>query len=383
MDQERFFQVVESISASPSVRSFPDQGGGDQDWAALDFAVENPIDCSPLKECLFPGDRVAVVVTADVAGQNSLLKSLTKKLLGFGCQGNEILIIQDPRQDSFQQTATECGLDVFCRAHSRETDDSEDGCSMVGVSVEGEPLYINRHIAEADVVIPVVSFCKDLKGHFGPGYLYPEFSNTDGLDRVIQKENEGQAEVRQVESIVNPFFLLAVGKDSVSGKNQVLFGSRQGIEALPDLELTDSWEVPGRQDCKAVVATLQNVEPSERFALATASIENALLVSQHPCPIILVMQSPLEEPQQEEAVQQEEFSEDEQPTDRGRFIQLIEQVTEDRPVYLFSPLGQDETEDLGLGYLESEQQLSKLIDRFGPAVCLNEAFRWVVTLDEE
>ena len=120
-------------------------------------ALRNSLDYPPLRECVIPGDRVALVQDAETAELPELLTAILEVLASVPDEGvSPVLILPaDPAGlawESLRGTWPETLRKIPTVIH-----DPADRTlvSYVASTAAGERIYLNREAAEADVLITV------------------------------------------------------------------------------------------------------------------------------------------------------------------------------------------------------------------------------------
>lgn len=128
--------------------------------AALDNCVDSPIGTPPLRELIRPGDRVAVVcsdVTRLSARCDLLVPFVLRKLTSWGVSESNITVIiatGTHRGQTPEERKRIVGEEVLKRFAVVDHDSRDDrGCTFLGTTSRGTPVYVNRIVAEAEKVI--------------------------------------------------------------------------------------------------------------------------------------------------------------------------------------------------------------------------------------
>lgn len=154
----------------------------DDPSAAMAAALTEPLDMPALRHCVVPGDQIALALDAGLPQAPSLVAGVVSTLLESGVEPGQITLLrtmedakasaEDPRE------ALPCGVaeqielvthDPACRDEMR----------YLAATRDGRPIYLNRRIHEADLVLPIG--CLRIGAapqYFGMhGGLYPAFSD--------------------------------------------------------------------------------------------------------------------------------------------------------------------------------------------------------------
>ena len=157
--------------------------------AALAAAVAAPLDFPPLAHAVFPGDRVVLAVEEGVPQAAAHCRSARSSAAGcrIGCRAI-FAFFKPRRRPTFRlpncKSDSRSGMAAALKivVHDAKT---REGLSYLAADEAGEPIYINRRLFDADVVLPIG--CLRLEsslGYYGVnGTLYPAFSDLPTQER--------------------------------------------------------------------------------------------------------------------------------------------------------------------------------------------------------
>jgi nickel-dependent lactate racemase len=216
-----------NLASPPALRTapaVPDLG------ACLAAALSKPIGAPPLRELARAAKRVAIVVpdyTRDTPTA-AMLPPVLAELDAAGVEPDAVSIVGATgthRPMSEAQLARAVGQDVV-RAYRVASHDAKDAANLVrvGTSPAGTPIWLNRAVAEADLVVAVGS----VKPHFNYGWsggakaILPGVSGWDTIgpahwfnasycdtttigtvDNYMRQEGEAVAEAAGLRYILN------------------------------------------------------------------------------------------------------------------------------------------------------------------------------------
>ena len=154
----------------------------DDPSAAMGAALVDPLDMPALAQCVVPGDQVTLALDPGLPQAPALVAGVVATLLEAGVESGHISILRtiddakasadDPRE------ALACGV-----AESIELITHDPACRdelrYLAATSEGRPIYLNRRLQEADMVLPIGCLRVDAApGYHGiHGGLYPTFSD--------------------------------------------------------------------------------------------------------------------------------------------------------------------------------------------------------------
>jgi len=354
-------------------------------------AVAAPVGGLPLRQTVYPGDRVAVVFGRGVSGVEPIALALLDLLREQGVRQEDIVIVGDPTAKA-SAAAVLAGSPIQWVEHLASDSGS---VALVGVSRDDHPIYVNRHLAEADVVIPVVRLCPDVAETLA-GSIYPWLSTVETQDRLSGFDRQQQDESIEAEKLVCPFMMIGVIPAPGDEVGEMLAGLRESIQALASQRIHQLWTTQPA-NFAAVIATVDGGSSQGSWARLQRGLMNAARLADARGPIVLIAEAAKLEAAVREVVEDGsqsppgelvdwsaggEAGRSQVPldlgSDRRQLMACLEDLTRDRPVYLISRLDVDATEALGFGFLSEPHELSRLLDRGDRVALLRDADRWEI-----
>ena len=152
----------------------------------VERALANPIGCPPLEELVRPGDRVALLVTDNqdqVLGQAGVGQYLLDNLNRAGIPDQHITLIHAAGMHGHARARQKLGADILGRVTYVEHDPIDPReHRYLGVTRLGTPVWVNRHVADADFVMGVGGCTPSLYGfQGGAGIICPGVSARDTI----------------------------------------------------------------------------------------------------------------------------------------------------------------------------------------------------------
>ena len=142
--------------------------------ARIRQALDEPLDYPPLGRIVVPGDHVVLVLEPGTPDWPRIVSAVIERLTAAGVELQAISLLGSPGQDRPQSPLLP--PEVAWLAHTPE-DRAE--LAYLSNTTSGRRVYLNRHLAEADVVIPI-GWLRDRQGFglFGPWFtIFPETSD--------------------------------------------------------------------------------------------------------------------------------------------------------------------------------------------------------------
>jgi nickel-dependent lactate racemase len=179
---------------------------------ALASALDEPLGFPPLAKAIVPQDRVTVALEPGLPQAAEIVAGIVDYLCRAGAEASDITILrtqddveagaEDPRSRLNGLGAGQVGL---------ETHQPDDRSQLMYLAAtrKGRPIYLNRTLCDADVVVPIGCLRPDpaIAYHGVFGGLYPTFSDTKTLARfrnphLVEPGNELIAKARHEVDIV-------------------------------------------------------------------------------------------------------------------------------------------------------------------------------------
>ena len=139
-------------------------------------ALEAPLDYPPLRQAIVPGDRVAIAHDGDVSCARALLATLFSLLEAAGVDRGAVTVVVPPGDHAELSRLVPEGAALVVH----DPDDREQLRYLANTS-EGRRIYLNRHLSDADLVIPAGRIGYDpILGYRGPwSAIYPGLGDRD------------------------------------------------------------------------------------------------------------------------------------------------------------------------------------------------------------
>ena len=346
--------------------------------AAVAAAVEDPLDFPPLSAATVPGDEI-VLALDDAVPQAAQIVAGIVHVLQKSNQAPGITIVCDSAPDSDQDPRAllpdEVRESVALKIH-----DSDDTRSLAFLAAgsSGEPIYLNRTICDADVVIPVSTVClEDSPGYVGVyGGLFPAFSDRATQERFTQPgsthwvdyQRQRREESNEAAWLLGVQFALQVVPGTDEGILHVLAGDAQVIAAKGRELCQAAWslELPKRADL--VVAAIAGGPRQQTWEnLARALFAASQVVDDNGA--ILICSELQEKLPQEMKTTWEDDGHDQTAVDTIS-SRVIDDIRERYRLYLLSGLDSEAVEDVGMAYVADADEVARLARRSGSCILI-------------
>ena len=189
---------------------------------AVRDALLHPVsDFPPLTAALVGDDAIAIVVEADVPLPQQAIQGVLDALgPDHGCQIT-VVVCEDMHADQLAAIRSHLADEIEVVVHSSQR---RDDLRYLAANASADPIYLNRYIVDADVVVPiVVARCGDpLYQGLDASPVFPEFSD-DGSQRRVRRDakqilklrrrakpNVPEHEIQAVDHLVGMYWTVCV-----------------------------------------------------------------------------------------------------------------------------------------------------------------------------
>ncbi len=256
---------------------------------AVSAALAEPLDFPSLHQSVVPGDRVAIALHSEVPQAAVVVAALVSNLLEAGVDAADICIVHAGADESGIKGALRTELAEAIRDSIeiiRHDPHHRDALSYLAANHDGEPIYVNRRLFDADVVLPIG--CIRLPST--PGYLgvnatlYPTFSDATTLDRFRATDADPEAgeighrrkEAEEMAWLLGVLLTIQVVPAAAGQVLHIVAGTAEAVERHGVELCKAAWdfEVPHRAEL--VVAAIEGPDDQQTWenvgrAIAAAS----------------------------------------------------------------------------------------------------------------
>lgn len=362
---------------------------------AIASALNDPLGYPALTRTLVPGDRIAIALDRNVPRSGELFAGLVNLLSESDhlqeCQLHLVFAGTDSE-------LAELELDHLLPADQLKQLTIQLHCpndasrlSYLAAADDGKPVYINRTLCDADMVLPIVTL--GLEGQLGYAgiheALFRSFSDTKTQQRFLAPDclDSGQlrAEADEAAWLLGIQLVLGVIPGAGDSILHVLAGDAREVHGEAELLGQAAWSRPARQ-AELVVATIEGRQGRQDWMnLARALHSASQLVSEGG---MIVLCTELDCPpgaalwrrvsQQDDSQQVDDADEEASPD--AIAAEELRHACQRARVYLLSKLSQDLVEDLGIAYLGDEEEVTRLVNQCESCIVLVEADRTIIAL---
>lgn len=234
---------------------------------AADRALAQPLDYPRLAEAVLPGDRIALALSDGVPQAATVVSRTIQTLVEAGVVTENIAIVTTRRQAGGEHDLIG-GLPGDLRSSVevvRHDPDHRESLSYLAASAAGDPIYVNRAIHDADVVITIGCIRhEDALGYYGiHSTLFPAFSDTDSIKRFrAPKANEPAERARLVKLtkevgwLLGTQFTLQVVPGEGDRVLHLLAGETEAVFREGRKRFADAWVCDVNRPASLVIAAI-------------------------------------------------------------------------------------------------------------------------------
>ena len=360
--------------------------------AAIAAAAANPLEFPPLIKAVVPGDRIVIALDDDLPHVAQLVAGIVENLLSGETEPEQIAILRPYRPGGAAGDDPTTLLPAPWRDRIEiEVHDPTDRnhLSYVAASKEAKPVYFNRTLADADVVLPISTvrlrpLAGQSEGHTG---LFPQYSDEETRNRFAAPSSS-EFEVhqrRRGEEADEAAWLLGVqlGVQVVPGPAgevlHIVAGELKvaGLEA--DRLSQAAWDIELPHRAPLVVAAIDGPAANHGWPQFTRALQAAARCVEDDGTIVICSQ--LAEPPGaalkglvQSASPHELLAEvrRSRASDAATAALLARTLLNQR-VFLLSQLPEETVEELGMGHLAGPPELARLCGQFQSGIVLASA----------
>jgi nickel-dependent lactate racemase len=375
----------------------------DDPASAVAAALTDPLGFPPFSQAVLPGDRVAVAVERGIPQTPTIVAGAVHAVLGGGASAKDITLVLAPAttEESARLAVSQLPLEVREQVNiTIHRPDQIDDCCYLAASKDGHPVYFNRQIGEADVVLPIVALrLEQSLGYAGIlGGLFPAFSDRATMERfrapttaewsVHQRRRREEAD--EAAWLLGIQCALYIAPGPGNSVLHVLAGDAKAVADHGRTLCEAAWLHRGPNRASLVVATIEgnaDQQTWENFARALYAATHAvrdggsILICSNlqgaPGPALMQLAGAVENDAELERNLRRERSED---AISATLLALAQRRSQ---VYLLSGLNGEVVEDLGLGHVEDEEDVRRLSAQHRSCILLGNAQFAMFSADDE
>lgn len=352
--------------------------------AAISGALQSPLGLPSLDQVMVPGDIVALAIDPSLPSLGTVVGLVSKWLCERGAAPSNLRVVIASSAKVLADEATAGLLRVFAasgfdpadvRVESHDADDLQAN-AYVAANEASDPIYMNRTLVDADVVIPIVcARHSQAFDYLGAYSLFPLLSNreTQGMFFQLSKLEEQQGHQQLTAwadqaawwlGLLAMIQVIPAAEDRVAG---VVAGLIESVEEASQELLERLWHTT-LEPAELVVALLDSPNQQQNWREVMRGLRTATRFTKPGGSIVVCTQLRGEVGRAFKRLADVHDSRetiarklDRDNSDDALPAAVLLEATGDYHVYLASGLRASTVESMGLGVIESEEQLSHLI----------------------
>jgi len=370
--------------------------------AAVAAALDQPLEYPPLAQSTTPGDRVVVVLDSGLPQIAQVTAAIVKALMASAIDPDGITILRSEADSA-------AGMDNPLRlipgpAAERIRLLSHDpanrrNLAYLAASEDGQPIFLNRLLTDADVVLPVGYMQREHSaGYFGiHTTIYPEYSDQHTQARFRKHDRfvgnghhrELQHEVNHVAWLLGVNFSVQVVPAAGDGILHVLAGQSDVVRRQCRELYRAAWHRSIAHRSSLVVAAIEGAQRQQTWENLGRVLENASHLVEEEGAIAVccnlaaapgpALQRLIGASSREDAVRQIRHD---NPRDALPALQLARALETSR-IYLLSRLAPGLVEDLEMIPIDEPKELVRLARRSDSCLVLANAVHAMVRVESE
>jgi nickel-dependent lactate racemase len=331
---------------------------------------------------------VAIAIEPELPQAAAVLQTLVAAMINSGCSPQQIQVVVAQEQLAGMQAALQAGCQEAWSTQitfvGHDPPDEQQHAYLTATK-EGRPLYLQRNLCEADVVIPLgVARSAGLLNELGVhGSWFPQFSNLETQQRFFSAGNvqwethqrRRREEIEEAAWLLGVHFVVQVLPGPAGAVAEVVCGEATEVARCLQAKTSVVWNWDLETEVDAAVAVLDGPANQQSWRNVAQALQVAARVVREGGSIILWTNITTPPGPALLSLMHDELSAEEQQlillklhTADATAAKLISQCLETHRIFLRTELDDASTEDIGLGALHSVQELERLLQE--PESCL-------------
>lgn len=359
----------------------------------MERALNDPSLEVNLAQLVTPGDRVAIAVDPHTPSLIEVLHELLRELARLQVSMAESCIVLPAHAKAIaasirSMTATDAGSSEVA-IHLHDAAD-RSAIAYLAATAEGEPIYIARPLADADVVIPIFAASGENAARTGIAarFLYRCFSGAPSVEsgepNELRKRKPDRArEAKQIEHDANEAFWqlgvlfgVMIGAESGGNAGQIFAGSPSQLDRAVTASQRD-WECAAVAPATLVIAEVSGGVDQQHWSAAAQALNLARELATPEGMIVLLTDVAAGEISRKALRASRRKSKSGAASDDldeiGAFSAALNSSGDSNPIFMRSQLSEEATEELGIGFVSKPSELNRLIERQTKCVLIRDA----------
>ena len=347
--------------------------------AAVTAALCEPLGYPQLRECVVPGDRVAIALDDCIPHATAVLSGVLHELSQAGVDLDNCCVVcsagYERRIEALSKAMPDWAEPVEFTLHDPA---NTNQLSYLAASEDGRPIYFNRNIGDADFVVPIASIrpenAHDCFGvHSG---LFPSFADLESQQRFFAREVDISPKRRQACQkdadeaawLLGIQFTVQIIPGSGSSILHILAGQYDEVYRHGRTLSDAAWSFAPDEPAELVLAAIEGGADQQSWSHLGRALETACrLVSENgkivlctdlasdPGPALKMLSSGVSEldTMLNELVMT--------PSADSPQAAVVAVARERARIFLLSQLGSEVVEDLGIAFVASPDEINNLL----------------------
>jgi nickel-dependent lactate racemase len=361
--------------------------------AAMSAALGEPLDFPPLAKAMVPGDKIVLALEGGLPQPGLLLAALVDYLIEAGAAAGDLTLLrtqcdldadgEDPRSQLPVAWREEIAIEIHDPAAKTQL-------GMLGATPDGRPIYLNRTVLDADLVVPLG--CLRAEGSLGyhgrHGGLFPAFADQKTVERYRKPrgaagrhgvEDSQRKEIDEIGWLLGSQFTVQVVPGAGDSLLAVLAGETNSVFEHGRRLFDAAWGFEAARPASLVIAAMSGrpgVQTWDNLGRALANASRAVAeggaialcteLDAAPGPAVAALRQTDDWQALLRRIRRD------CPPDALTAAEFIEAAARAR-IYLLSQLDESTVEELGLAPISSAADLKRLAGRHESCIVLANA----------
>lgn len=384
--------AVWEIVGSPRIASFLSSSLepiSDLD-SSIEQALSNPIDFPSLDQALVPGDSLVFAVDPVLPE----IDHVVPKVLGWfarrGTSPGSMSVVLAGNHSAVATSLSQSILGTLGENVSVEIHDPDDTehIAYLAANDDADPIYMNRTLVDADVVVPITC-CRSPSAldYFGAYAIYPLLSDRATraafyqLERLKDASSHHKLTCWANQAARWAGFMVEVQVVPVGGNRigSILAGLTEPLEIVSRERMKQAWDTHA-SPADLTIALLDGGQSQQNWLGIARALHVADLCTNDGGAMVVCTQvnaaigkslGRLQNSQSSKGDLSRKLSSD--TSDDAILASLVHQATQHKHIYLVSDMKSESVESLGLGVIREPSELAHLIDQFSSTIILGSA----------